>query len=96
MLILWFERRGNAAKKAKASLWLRKLKVVFLQSREELPVFKRCHSSAVLNLNNSLNIEIRKKNVRTFWFLINNHQLQSLEITRKKFSSVGFSYKDVV
>ena len=27
MLIIWSERRGNAVKKAKRSLWLHKLKV---------------------------------------------------------------------
>ena len=61
MLIFWYEIRGNVVKKAKESLWLRKQKVDIFQSREELPVFQCCYSSEVLNLNNSLNIKIRKK-----------------------------------
>ena len=40
------------------------------QSRERLAVIQCCRSSLVLNLINSLNIKIRKKVVRTFWFLI--------------------------
>ena len=50
-----------------------------LQSREQLAVSQCCHSSEVLNLNNSLNVKIRKKkNWKDFLvpYSINSHQLQ--------------------
>ena len=61
MLIFWSESLGNAVKKAKGSVWLHKQEVDVLHSRVELLVYQCCHSSEVLNLNNSLNIKIIKK-----------------------------------
>ena len=52
MQIFWSELHGNAVKKAKGTLTLRK---------QEVPVFQCSRSSEVLILNNSLNIKLRKK-----------------------------------
>ena len=69
--IFWSELRGNAVTKAKGSSWLHKLKVVALTvRRRELAVFQCCRSPEDLNLNKSLNIKLRKKDIWTFWFLI--------------------------
>ena len=46
------------------------------QSREELAVSQRCHSSEVLNLNNPLNIKIRKK-LEEFLILYNIKKILS-------------------
>ena len=70
MGIFWSELRGNAVTKAKGSLWLRKLKVDGLTVKRRAGIYQCCRSSEVLNLKNSLNIKIRKKVVKTFWFLI--------------------------
>ena len=78
MRIFWSELRGSAVTKVKGSLRLRKLKVDALTvQRRELADFQCCRSSEVLNLNNSLNIKIRKK-FKDFLvpYNINNHQLQ--------------------
>ena len=61
ILIFFPESRGNTVENAKGSVWLRKPEVDVLPLQVELPVFQCCHSSEVLNLNNSLNIKIIKK-----------------------------------
>ena len=64
------EHHGNAVKKANGTLTLSKLKVDALTVQRIALVFPRCHTFEILNLNNSLNIKIRTKLVRTFWFLM--------------------------
>ena len=54
--------RVSAVKYAMGSLWLLKLKVdVLTVQKTTRRRFQCCHSSEVLNLNNSLNIKIRTK-----------------------------------
>ena len=51
------EHHGNAVKKAKGTLTLRKLKVDVLTVQKRGPRLSMLHSSEVLNLNNLLNIK---------------------------------------
>ena len=60
MLIFRSESRSNTVEKAKGSVRLRKKHFDFLPLQSELLV-QCCHSSEFLNVNNSLNIKIRKK-----------------------------------
>ena len=67
MRMFWSELRDIAITKVNGSLRLRKLKVDALTvQRKGLAVFQCCHSSEVLNLNNSLSIKIRKKTYMDF------------------------------
>ena len=63
------ESRGNTLGKARGSLWLRKQQIDIFTVQSRTPRLSMLRFVRSLNLNNSLNIKIRKRVIKNFWII---------------------------